>query len=215
MKRDPVIWIVVAMVASLLLVYGRNSARNGTAPEVLAAAKMKGAVAPAFALPTTDGKLIHLSDLRGRAVVLSFWATWCGPCKIEMPWLVELQNQYGPQGLQVVGVDVKDDAPMEDVTAFTKDLGVDYPILVGRREEQDAIGNDYGGLPFLPTTVFITRDGKVSQKTIGLTSKSEIEESIRKILAPSAVSVADERKTQGGSVERLQGTSVVPNASSK
>ena len=198
------------MVASLLLVYGFTAARNGTAPEVLAAARMKGSVAHEFALQTTQGKLLRLSDLRGQAVVLSFWATWCGPCKIEMPWLVELQKQYGPQGLQVLGVDVKDDAPLEDVNSFAADLGVDYPILVGKRSEQDAVGDSYGGLPFLPTTVFITRDGKVSEKTIGLTSRSEVEESIRKVLAQGPERVAE---TQSGAA--VQGTSAAPKSSSE
>lgn len=210
MKRDPVVLIVVAMVASLLLVLGFNEAREAPTPEVLAAAKMKGAMAHEFALQSTEGKLIRLSDLRGRAVVLSFWATWCGPCKIEMPWLVDLQKQYGAQGLQVLGVDVKDDAPVEDVTAFAADLGVDYPILVGKRTEQDAVGNDYGGLPFLPTTVFITRDGKVSEKTIGLTSRSAVEESIRKVLAQGPERVAE---TQSGSA--VQETSAAPKSSSE
>ena len=209
LKRDPVVWIVLAMLGSLLLAFGFNKVREAPTPEVLAAAKMKGQTAHEFTLATTDGQMMRLSDLRGRAVVLNFWATWCGPCKVEMPWFVELQKQYGPQGLQVIGVDVQDDASVQDVNAFAHGLGVDYPILVGNRADQNAIGNDYGGLPFLPTTVFIARDGKVSEKTIGLTSKSEIEESIRKALAQGPVKVADQ---QGALPDRPNGTLPKPSS---
>ena len=81
---------------------------------------------------------MRLSDLRGKAVLLNFWATWCGPCKIEMPWFVELQNQYGAQGLQIVGV-AMDDASKEDIAKFAKDMGVNYPILLGKEAVGDAL----------------------------------------------------------------------------
>ena len=204
LKRDPVVLIVLAMVASLLLVFGFNKVRETPTPEMLAAAKMKGQKAHEFALSTIDSKRIRLSDLRGRAVVLNFWATWCEPCKVEMPWFMELQKQYGPQGLQVVGVEMNDDAAVEDVASVAKSMGIAYPILVGKRAEQNAIANDYGGIAFLPETVFITRDGKVSEKTIGLKSKSEIEESSRKARAQGPNKMAD---GPSSSVERLSGAS--------
>jgi thiol-disulfide isomerase/thioredoxin len=183
LKRDPVLLIVAAMVGSLLLAFGFSKAREAPTPEILAAAKLRGQMAHEFALSTVDNTRMRLSDLRGHAVVLNFWATWCEPCKVEMPWFVELQKQYGPQGVQIIGVQMNDDAGVQDVASFAKDMGIGYPILVGRRQEQTAIANDYGGIAFLPETVFITRDGKISEKTIGLRSKSEIEESIRKALA--------------------------------
>jgi thiol-disulfide isomerase/thioredoxin len=110
-------------------------------------------------------------------VLLNFWATWCGPCKIEMPWFVDLQNQYGSQGLQIVGV-AMDDASKEDIAKFAKDMGVNYPILIGK----DSVGDEYGGVNALPQSFLIARDGKVVDKIVGLRGKSEIEDAIKKAL---------------------------------
>src|SRR5258708_32409031 len=90
--------------------------------------QLMGRVAPDFELPSLDGKNLKLSDLRGKAVLLNFWATYCGPCKVEMPWFVELQKQYGPQGFQIVGV-AMDDATTEDIAKFAKEMALNYPIL--------------------------------------------------------------------------------------
>jgi thiol-disulfide isomerase/thioredoxin len=124
---------------------------------------------------------MRLSDLRGQAVLLNFWATWCGPCKIETPWLVELQNQYASQGLRVVGVEMGDDSK-DDIAKFMKDMGVNYPILLGK----EAVGEAYGGVPALPETFFIGRDGKIVDKIIGLKGKADIEDSIKKALGTEA-----------------------------
>ena len=123
-----------------------------------------------------------LSDLHGKAVLLNFWATWCGPCKIEMPWLVELQNQYGNQGLQVVGV-AMDDSSKDEIAKFAKDMGVNYPVLIGK----EAVGDAYGGVPALPESFFIGRDGKIVDQIIGLKGRSEIEDAIKKALNTRAV----------------------------
>ena len=93
---------------------------------------MKGQLAPDFELDSLDGKNMKLSDFRGKAVLLNFWATWCGPCKIEMPWFVELQKEYGPQGFQIVGVAMDEDASTEDIAKFAKQMGVNYPVLIGK-----------------------------------------------------------------------------------
>jgi peroxiredoxin len=175
------------MVVSLLLVFGFNMARrHNQSPEAKAVAKLQGQQAHDFTLQSLDGKTIHLSDFRGKAVLLNFWATWCEPCKLEMPWFVDLQKQYGAQGLQVVGV-AMDDADVEDIAKFAKEMDVDYPILVGKESARDAIGNDYGGVPFLPESFFISRDGRILDKVLGLKSKSEIEDSIKKVLDTSQV----------------------------
>src|SRR5271167_1710355 len=158
-----------------MLYFGYHQARKR--PGVAGASFTQSTIAPDFSLESLDGKTMRLSDLRGKAVLLNFWATWCGPCKIEMPWFVDLQKQYGPQGLQIVGV-AMDDASKEDIAKFAKDMGVNYPILIGK----EAVGDQYGGVPALPETFFIGRDGKIVDKIMGLRGKSEIEEDIQKAL---------------------------------
>jgi peroxiredoxin len=180
-KRDPVVLIVVAMVISLMLVFGFNVARKPSATKA-ASDSLTGQLAPNFTLQTLEGKTVHLSDYRGRAVVLNFWATWCAPCKIEMPWFVDLQNQYGPKGLQLLGV-AMDDASPSDIADFAKEMGVNYPILVGK----EAVGQSYGGVPFMPETFYIDRNGKIVDSAFGLKGKGEIEDDIKKIVASVVV----------------------------
>src|SRR5579885_3091408 len=136
-----------------------------------------GKPAPDFTLESLDGKNIQLSGYKGQAVLLNFWATWCGPCKIEMPWFVELQKQYGPEGLQIVGV-AMDDAAEQDIAKFAKEMGVNYTVLIGK----EAVGQAYGGVQFLPETFFIDRSGKVIDSVFGLKSRSEIEGNVKRAL---------------------------------
>ena len=178
MKRDPVIIILVAMVVTIMLVFGFQMVRRTSDPGALAGTKLKGSPAPEFSLQSLDGKTVSLADYRGKAVLLNFWATWCEPCKIEMPWFVELQKQYGPEGLQVLGI-AMDDASQEDIAKFANSMGVNYPILLGK----EAVGDAYGGVQFLPATFYIGRDGKVIDKVFGLKGRGEIEENVKKALA--------------------------------
>jgi thiol-disulfide isomerase/thioredoxin len=175
-SRSPLAIVVVAFVVALMLYFAYHQARrNGAAS---AAPRItQSTVAPDFSLEVLGGTTMRLSDLRGKAVLLNFWATWCGPCKIEMPWFVDLQKRYGPQGLQIVGV-AMDDASKDDIAKFAKDMGVNYPILIGK----EAVGDQYGGVPALPETFLIGRDGKFVDKIVGLRGKSEIEDSIKKAL---------------------------------
>lgn len=189
-SRNPLALVVVAVVAAAMLYFGMHMAhRTGTASA--SSLLTKSSEAPDFTLESLDGKSMRLSDLRGKAVLLNFWATWCGPCKIETPWLVELQNQYGHDGLQVVGVEMGDDGK-DEITKFMKDMGMNYPVLIGK----EAVGEAYGGVPALPETFFIGRDGKIVDKIIGLKGRSEIEDSIKKALdtpsgnAPAAAATA-------------------------
>jgi len=175
-NRNPLALIVVAVVATGMLYAGFHMARrSGTGRS---ATLTKSTVAPDFTLESLDGKSMRLSDLRGKAVLLNFWATWCGPCRIEMPWFVELQNEYGPQGLQIVGV-AMDDSSKDDIAKFAKNMGVNYPVLLGK----EAVGDAYGGVPALPESFFIGRDGKIVDRIIGLKGKGEIEDSIKRALS--------------------------------
>ncbi len=178
MKRDPVIIIVVALVVSAMLAAGVYKSRRSPDQTKTSGAGMKGQSAPDFALQALDGKTVHLSDFRGKAVLLNFWATWCQPCKIEMPWFADLQNHYAAEGLQVVGI-AMDDASPQEIGKFAKDLGVNYVVLIGKEE----VGDSYGGVPFLPTTFYIGRDGTVVDKVFGLKGRGEIESAIKKALS--------------------------------
>ncbi len=178
MRRKPVVTFVVAMIVMVMVLFGIERAGRSAGHLGAPHADSEDKVAPDFALQSIDGKTVRLSDFRGKAVLLNFWATYCAPCRIEMPWFVELQDRYAAEGLQVVGV-AMDDASPDDIEKFASELGVNYPILVG----EETVGNAYGGVQFLPSTFYIGRDGKAVGKVFGLKTKNEIEENIKKTLA--------------------------------
>ena len=177
MKRNPLVLVFIAAVVAAMLLAGIRTARKnragGTAP-----GQLIGQTAPDFELESLDGKNVKLSEFRGKAVLLNFWATYCGPCKIEMPWFVEMQKEFGPQGFQIVGV-AMDDASAEDIAKFAKEMGVNYPILLGK----ESVGQSYGGVGVLPTTFFVDRDGKITAREFGLQSRSVFVDNIKKALS--------------------------------
>lgn len=177
MKRNPLILVFTAAIAVAMLLTGLHMARKNRADGTLAG-QFAGQAAPDFELQSLEGKNVKLSDFRGKAVLLNFWATYCGPCKIEMPWFIGMQNEYGPQGLQIIGV-AMDGASTEDIAKFAKDLGVNYPILLGK----ESVGQSYGGVDVLPTTFFIDRNGKVTAREFGLQSRSVFVDNIKKALS--------------------------------
>jgi len=139
----------------------------------------KGSVAPDFSLKSLpDGKEVRLSSLRGKAVLVNFWATWCEPCKIEMPALVDMQKKYGPQGLQIVGV-AMDDADDKEINTFAHKMGVNYMVLRGTEK----VGELYGGVDRLPMTYYLDRSGKVVDETVGMAGESTFEDAIKRALA--------------------------------
>jgi thiol-disulfide isomerase/thioredoxin len=176
-KRNPLILFFIAILVAAMLFAGMRITRNNRAHGPVKG-QLMGNVAPDFELPTLDGKNLKLSDLRGKAVLLNFWATYCGPCKVEMPWFVELQKEYGPQGFQIIGV-AMDDASTEDIDKFAKEMGVNYPVLIGK----DSVADSYGGVSVLPTTFFLDRDGKLIAREFGLQSRSVFVDHIKKALS--------------------------------
>ena len=179
--RNPLTLLFVAIVAAIMLYFGFHMARRSASDSSSPPLVLKNTPAPDFTLESLDGRNLKLSDLRGKAVLLNFWATWCGPCKIETPWLVELQKQYGSQGLQVVGI-AMDDSGKDEISKFARDMGMNYPVLLGK----EAVGDAYGGVPALPESFFIGRDGKIVDRIIGLKGRGEIEDSVKKALSTSA-----------------------------
>lgn len=148
-------------------------------------ADLRGKPAATFNLVSNTGKQVSLADLKGKPVLLNFWATWCTPCKVEMPWFQEFQKKYGAQGLEVVGINEDDDAQSPEIKDQIKKTlertGVDYTILMSDKK----VGDAYGGLDVLPATFFIDRSGKIVAQAIGLASKEEAESNVQKIVAGS------------------------------
>lgn len=148
-------------------------------------ADLRGKPAATFTLTSNTGKSVSLADLKGKPVLLNFWATWCTPCKVEMPWFQDFQKKYAAQGLQVVGINEDDDAQTPEVKDQIKKTlertGVGYTILMSDKK----VGEAYGGLDVLPATFFIDRSGKIVAQAIGLASKEEAEGNVQKIVAGS------------------------------
>jgi peroxiredoxin len=178
MKRNIAAIAVVTLVVALMLFAGVRSSQHHprASGPALTPSEASGKQAPDFVLKDLQGKQVRLSDFRGKAVLLDFWETTCGPCKVEIPWLVELQNQYRGQGLEIVGVALDDSGPA-NIQKFAKEMGMNYTILQGR----DAVGDAYGVIGW-PTTYFIDRSGKIVDADEGLVSRGEIESNIKKAL---------------------------------
>jgi len=151
---------------------------------------LMGKPAPKFALEDLSGKKVSIENYKGKAVLINFWATWCGPCKIETPWLVELRNKYAGQGFEILGISTEgEDLKKDDNAGWAKDKAaiakfvdqekVPYPMLM----DGDSISQEYGGLDAMPTSFFVDRKGTVVAAQMGLTSESEIEANIQKALA--------------------------------
>ncbi len=187
MKRNIVVFgLMVVVVAGLLLLAKHRPAARLTLPagsSSAAVASAPGHDAPNFVLTDLQGKTVKLSDLRGKAVVLNFWATWCPPCNEEIPWLVDLQKRYGSQGLQIVGINMDDGDP-KNVVKFAAQHSINYPILYG----QDKVADLYGGIDYLPTTFYIGRNGVVLDRVFGQAGRDEIEKDVQAAIATKPVS---------------------------
>jgi thiol-disulfide isomerase/thioredoxin len=155
--------------------------------------KLNGKAAPNFTLQDLDGKKISLANYKGRPLVVDFWATWCGPCQIEIPWFEKLHDEYAGQGLEILGVSADDldkDDPAKlftekrDISDFVSKMHMNYPVLIDAESIEDA----WGGLDALPATFFIDRNGKVVASTVGLAPREEIEANIRKAIQSGASS---------------------------
>jgi thiol-disulfide isomerase/thioredoxin len=131
-----------------------------------------------FTMPDLEGNDVSLASFKGKVILLNFWATWCGPCKAEIPGFVELQDQYGKDGLVIVGYSVDDDAPKAQ--AFADQFKINYPVVLGlgREDVQDAYGPIWG----IPASFIISRDGRLCQKHLGIAPKAVFEKEIKALL---------------------------------
>ena len=133
--------------------------------------------APQFALRDLNGRIVRLSDYQGKVVLINFWATWCPPCRAEMPDLVKLQREYGKVGLQIIGITYPPERRAR-VRRFARSLKVNYPIILGTREIKARFSSE----ETLPLTIVINRDGKVSEIISGILLREEFDEKIKPLL---------------------------------
>jgi thiol-disulfide isomerase/thioredoxin len=183
-------WFSMAAVAAALVMLSLLSGPDGFDPHApppaadgstgIAAAddSLAGTVAPLdFTLKDMNGIDVRLASFKGKVILLNFWATWCGPCRVEIPYLIELQRQYG-EDLVVLGVSIDDTA--EQLMPYATAMNVNYPLLVGngRQDFQDAYGPFWG----IPVSVFVTRDGFIHKKHSGIASKAQFEHEITSLL---------------------------------
>jgi cytochrome c biogenesis protein CcmG/thiol:disulfide interchange protein DsbE len=157
----------------------------GGAPQYIS--PLRGKPAPQFTLEDLSGQKVSLASYKGKALVINFWATWCAPCKIETPWLIELRNRYAAQGFEVLGISADDidrgdplklSEEKQEIARFVQQMHMPYPVLI----DGDSISEPYGGLDALPASFFVDRNGTVVAAQLGLTSKDEIEANVKKAL---------------------------------
>lgn len=170
-----------AQQSQIILVKDGDKGSSGGSSDNVAAlggTDLRGKAAPAFSLMDVSGKTVKLEDFKGHPVVINFWATYCLPCKLEMPWFEEFTKKYGSDGLVVLGVDQDDDMPKEQVAAAAKKTGVDYPILMPSK----TIAKDYALGDYLPETIYVDKNGKIVEESVGTPTKDEMEAEVRKVI---------------------------------
>jgi peroxiredoxin len=146
-----------------------------------AAFSLNGAVGqpmPGFSLKDANGQMVRPADYKGKVVLLDFWATWCGPCKIEIPWFIDMERQFKDQGFAVLGVSMDEDG-WSAIKPYVQNMKMNYRILLGN----DDVSTAYGGLDSLPTTLLIDRQGKIASVHVGVTmGKEEFKNAIVQLL---------------------------------
>ena len=171
-KRTIIILVIVAAVAAFIYYNGKKNP-----PANVTVNANNHPVAPNFALADLDGKKLSLADYKGKVVLVDFWATWCSPCREEIPRFVEFQKQYGDQGFQIVGISMDDS--VKPVRDFSKEFKLNYPVVMGDTATSDA----YGGVLGLPINILVGRDGRIYAKYTGMTDLKALESEIKAQLA--------------------------------
>ena len=178
----------VAIAAAIALgTLGINSACSSSQDvRASATAERDRKPAPNFTLKDADGKSVSLADYRGKVVLLNFWATWCGPCGLEIPWFEEFEQRYKTQGFAVLGVSMDDDG-WTAVKPYMAEHKINYRILLGN----DTVSQLYGGLDALPTTFIIDRQGNIAfPPHVGLAGKEEYRSEIQSLLGAQTTNAA-------------------------
>jgi len=167
--------IPATLLLSLLLVFAACAPAQRRKPELKSDASRKAA--PEFSLKDSNGRTVTLADYKGKVVLLNFWATWCGPCKIEIPWFIDFEQKYKDRGFAVLGV-AMDEEGWDIVKPYVERSKMNYRVLLGT----DSVAQMYGGVDALPTTFIVDPDGKIAATHVGLVSKSDYENGILELL---------------------------------
>jgi len=164
--------LIIVIVIAVVVYEGsrRSSHATGGHPGAI------DSPAPQFSLQDLDGKPLSLAGYQGKVVLLNFWATWCTPCRGEIPQFVEFQNNLGPQGLQLIGISMDDDA--KPVHEFYQQFKMNYPVAIGNAN----LAESYGGVLGLPVTFLIGRDGRIAAKYVGATDLNALQQKIQSLL---------------------------------
>lgn len=172
-------WVARVLCGTTLSVLMMSCGCSNSGGSVRAAVKLEKdrKKAPDFLLKDSNGAPVKLSDYRGKVVLLNFWATWCGPCKIEIPWFMEFEQKFKDQGFAVLGVSMDEDG-WDAVKPYISSKKINYRVIMG----DDSTGNLYGGIESLPSTFVIDRDGKIASVHIGLVSKKDYETEIQHLI---------------------------------
>jgi thiol-disulfide isomerase/thioredoxin len=165
---------LVVPAALLLVLAGVGVGFQSLTPSATAPGRDR---ARPFTVRTLDGRTLRLSELRGRPVIVDFWATWCAPCRASMPLLDRMQHRFASRGLVVVGLSV-DDAPSQDVRTFVQRLRVRFPVAMA----SESVIDDYGPIRSIPTTIFIDRHGRIVRRVVGYVDHETLEAFVREIL---------------------------------
>jgi len=155
---------ILAFVLALLVTSSVSQAQNGTK-------------AAAFSLKDSKGKTVDLAALKGKAVVVNFWATWCGPCKSEIPGFLKVYDKYKKQGFEIVGISL-DQKGWDAVKPFIEKYKLSYPVVI----DDGSIAAKYGDIRSIPTSFFIDRKGNITDSHVGYMSEQDFEAKVKKLL---------------------------------
>ncbi len=133
--------------------------------------------APGFSLKTQEGKTLDLGKLQGKVVVVNFWATWCGPCRQEIPGFIEAYKNYKSKGVEIVGISL-DEGGWDVVRPYITRASISYPVVIG----DQALTEAYGGITAIPTTFIINKEGRIAGKHVGYLSREQLEKQIKAVL---------------------------------